>query len=148
MREKIVVTVAKTSFFCGGFKERQQVALADNLDFILHLYWFCLSEKLCCAHSSHTALSAPAGLREPRAFSHSQCEQHGMSLQAWDVCVYTPQSYAASVIWSHKWSSRVNHSLNYHCVIHWVSKSAICRGRKSFEIQKSTLFKGKTAWQR
>lgn len=39
-----------------------------------------------------------------------------MSLQAWDVYVYTPQSYAVSVIWSHEWSSRVNHSLNYHSV--------------------------------
>lgn len=39
-----------------------------------------------------------------------------MSLQAWDVYVYTPQSCAGSVIWSHEWSSRVNHSLNYHSV--------------------------------
>lgn len=34
------------------------------------------------------------------------------------------------------------------CVIHLIYKSAICRERESFDIQKSIVVKGKTAWQR
>lgn len=126
---------------CGGFMECQQAALADNLAFCpAPPLVLSLREAVLCPQLTNTTLT-PCRLRRAQG-NRSPCEQHGMSLQAWDVCVYTPQSYAGSVIWSHKWSSTVNHSLNYHCVIHWISKSTVCRGRKSFEIQKSTLVKG------
>lgn len=115
MREESVLTVAKTFFFVlhGGFTEWQPVTLADIAAFLplSPSVSFCLSENVCCVHSSYTTscVCTTAQLSQSLAM-WAVLWPHGT------VCVCTPPSYTSSAIWSCEWSSGVNHSLNWHSV--------------------------------
>lgn len=148
MREKSVLTVAKTFLFCftwwlyrmatGCFSWHCSFSSCISISVVLPL-----RERVLCPQLIYHLLrmyNSPAQ-SVTRNVSSAPAPRHGM-------CLHTSQLHQLRylILWVELGGE--SQSELALCLIHWICKNTTCRGRKSFHLQHYVLLKGKTTWQR